>query len=86
MSLPGRLPLIALLLVLVVGALIYISPEFILGVGAVWNLLLFIAVPGTLLWFVYWIYLRRVFRARRIALAHMKRLLREAAERDAQIT
>jgi len=52
------------------------------NVAAFWNLLLLAAVIGTLLWFFYSIYLRRVWRARRIAHARERRMLREAAERD----
>jgi hypothetical protein len=42
-----------------------------------------VLAAGTLLWFLYWIYLRRILRARRIAHARDKRMLREAAERQA---
>ncbi len=46
----------------------------LLGLGSV--ALLLVSV-GTLLWFFYWLFLRRVLRARRIANARMQRLMRE---------
>jgi hypothetical protein len=50
--------------------------------AALWNLLLLVAVIGTLAWFFYWFGLRRLIRARRIATSRDRRLLREAAERE----
>jgi hypothetical protein len=50
--------------------------------AALWNLLLLLAVIGTLLWFAYWFGLRRLIRARRIASSRDRRMLREAAERE----
>ncbi|HEY6185872.1 MAG TPA: hypothetical protein VIW67_26760 [Terriglobales bacterium] len=44
-------------------------------------LLLFVAVAVTLLWFTYWVLLRRVFRAWRISRIRSRRLLAEAARR-----
>jgi hypothetical protein len=45
------------------------------------SLLLFVAVGGTLFWFAYWVLLRRVFRAWRIARIRSRRLLAEATRR-----
>jgi len=39
------------------------------------SLLLFVGAAGTLCWFAYWVMLRRVFRARRIARIRSRRLL-----------
>ena len=50
--------------------------------AALWNLLLLLAVIGTLAWFVYWFGIRRLIRARIIASSRDRRLLREAAERE----
>ena len=50
--------------------------------AAIWNLLLLLAVIGTLVWFFYWFGLRRIIRARRIASSRDRRMLREAAERE----
>jgi hypothetical protein len=50
--------------------------------AALWNLLLLLAVIGTLVWFFYWFGLRRLIRARRIAHSRDRRMLREAAERE----
>jgi len=50
--------------------------------AAIWNLLLLLAVIGTLAWFFYWFGLRRLIRAKRIASSRDRRMLREAAERE----
>jgi hypothetical protein len=50
--------------------------------AAVWNLLLLLAVIGTLGGFFYWFGLRRLIRAKRIASSRDRRMLREAAERE----
>ncbi|HVO80299.1 MAG TPA: hypothetical protein VMT28_06190 [Terriglobales bacterium] len=52
------------------------------GLAALWQLAVLALAVGTLLWFVYWVYLRRILRARRIAHLRDKRMLREAAERE----
>jgi hypothetical protein len=54
------------------------------GLATLWYLALLVLAVGTLLWFFYWIYLRRILRARRITHARDKRMLREAAERRFQ--
>jgi len=51
---------------------------------AIGNLLLLLTAIGTLSCFFYWFALRRLLRARRIAHARDRRLLREAAERQEQ--
>ncbi|HXZ31304.1 MAG TPA: hypothetical protein VEH30_03415 [Terriglobales bacterium] len=50
--------------------------------AAIWNLILLISAVGVLFGFLYWFLLRRVLRARRIANARERRMLREAAERE----
>jgi hypothetical protein len=50
--------------------------------AAIWNLLLLLAVIGTLVWFFYRFGLRRLIRARRITSSRDRRMLREAAERE----
>lgn len=45
------------------------------------NFLLLLLAAGTLGWFLFYFFLRRLIRARRIANARERRLLREAAER-----
>jgi len=52
------------------------------SLGAIWNLALLVVAGAILLWFLYWFGLRRLIRARRIAGAREKRMLREAAERE----
>jgi uncharacterized membrane protein (DUF373 family) len=55
---------------------------FFYNAAAIWNLILLLVVIGTLGWFLYWFLLRRLIRARRIAGARERRMLREAAERE----
>ena len=52
--------------------------------AALWNLLLLLLVIAVLIWFFYWFGLRRLIRARKIAGARDRRMLREAAEREAE--
>ncbi len=47
-------------------------------------LVVFPGVPLVLLWFVYWFFLRRLLRMRRIRQAEERRLLREAAQRRSE--
>ena len=54
------------------------------NLAAIWNLLLLLGVGAVLIWFFYWFGLRRLIRARRIAGARGRRLLREAAERHGE--
>jgi O-antigen/teichoic acid export membrane protein len=85
-AMPGRLPIIALALVAGLILFVAIMPEpamaLLTNVGGAWTVVVFLGAVLTLLWFFYWIYLRRIFRARRIASARLKRLIREAAERQ----
>ena len=55
--------------------------SFLTNIAAVWNLLMVLAVAGTLCGFVYWFVLRRFWRIRQMAAARERRMLREAAER-----
>jgi hypothetical protein len=52
------------------------------SLAAVWNLILLAAAIAILLGFLYWFGLRRLLRARKIAGARDRRMLREAAERE----
>ena len=52
------------------------------NLGAIWNLAMLAIAIIVLVWFLYWFGLRRVIRARRIANARDRRMLREAAERE----
>jgi len=49
--------------------------------AAMGNFLLLLLAAGTLAWFLFYFFLRRLIRVRRIANARERRLLREAAER-----
>jgi hypothetical protein len=55
---------------------------FLYNFVAFWNLLLLLGTGVVLVWFVYWFLLRRFLRAKRIAGARERRMLREAAERE----
>jgi len=57
-------------------------PSLWSNLAAVWSLLLLLAVIGTLLWFLYSFFLRRIIRARMIASARMRRMMREEREVD----
>jgi len=61
----------------VLGLLIYL--RIAQGVAA---LVMFPGVPIVLLWFIYWFFLRRLIRIRRIRGIRERKLLREAAQRD----
>jgi hypothetical protein len=61
----------------VLAALIYF--DVAQGMAA---LLMFPGIPLVLLWFVYWFFLRRLIRMRRIRTSRERRLLREAATRS----
>jgi hypothetical protein len=54
------------------------------NLAGLWNLILFVLVAGTLGFFFYWVFLRKILRAKRISGAHMKRMLREASERESE--
>jgi hypothetical protein len=56
--------------------------RFFYNLAAFWNLMLLLAAAAALVWFLYWVVLRRLIRARRIAGARERRMLREAAERE----
>jgi O-antigen/teichoic acid export membrane protein len=60
--------------------------NFFSSLAALWELAVLALAVGTLAWFFYWVYLRRILRARRIARLRDKRMLREAAERRFQQT
>ncbi|HKN35884.1 MAG TPA: hypothetical protein VJX16_21800 [Terriglobales bacterium] len=49
---------------------------------ALWSVGLLLAAATTLAWFLYWFFLRRLLRARRIANARFERLMRERLQKD----
>ncbi len=51
--------------------------ETLRNLAELWNLGLLLAVVGTLGWFVYSVFLRKLIRARRIANLRFKRMARE---------
>jgi hypothetical protein len=58
--------------------------SFLFNLGAVWSLIVFVAAVATLGLFFYSVFLRKIIRAKSISSAHMKRMLREAAERESE--
>ncbi len=62
--------------IVVLGVLIYLG--IAQGMAA---LVMFPGIPLVLLWFVYWFFLRRLIRIRRIRGIRERRLMREAAQR-----
>lgn len=51
--------------------------ELLSGIANWWSLALILGSAGTLLWFVYTLWFRRLWRARRIANLRLKRILEE---------
>ena len=47
------------------------------ALGSLWNLGLLVVAVGTLVWFFYWVFLRKLIRARRIANLRFNRIVRE---------
>ena len=62
------------------------APRPLVGFGmlayvlALASVALLLVAIGTLLWFFYWFFLRRLLRARRIANARFRRMMREREE------
>lgn len=56
--------------------------SFLSSAAALWNLLLLLVVIATLVGFLYGFVFRRLVRARKIAGARDRRMLREAAQRE----
>ena len=54
--------------------------DVIHNVLALASVALLLVAIGTLLWFFYWFFLRRLLRARRIANARFRRMMREREE------
>lgn len=81
-----RLRLIALILVAGIVLLLVYSPPNLLdafhSLLTLTSVALLFAAVGTLVWFFYWFFLRRLLRARRIANARLNRIMRERKEMD----
>jgi hypothetical protein len=79
--LPYQLRSVALLLMLVVVLLFFFAPQPLLdglrGLANFWSLGLMAAAAGTLVWFLYWVFLRKLLRVRRIANIRLRRMLED---------
>lgn len=66
--------------------LLAVRPQLVLEImrnlAALSNILLFVFAFGALAWFLYWVILRRMLRARRIANARVKRMMQENSKND----
>jgi hypothetical protein len=49
--------------------------ELVQWLANVWSVGLLAVIAGTLLWFVYWVFLRRLWRAKHIANIRLRRIL-----------
>jgi hypothetical protein len=80
-QLPYRLRGIALGLVLALVLIFRFAPQpitdIVRSVANFWTVGLILATVGTLLWFVYWVYFRKLLRVRRIANLRLRRMLDE---------
>jgi hypothetical protein len=80
-QLPYRLRGIALGLVVALALIFRFAPppivDIIRSIANFWTVGLILATVGTLLWFVYWIYFRKLLRVRRIANLRLRRMLEE---------
>jgi len=80
-QLPYRLRGIALGLVVVLALIFKFAPppivDIIRSIANFWTVGLILATVGTLLWFVYWVYFRKLLRVRRIANLRLRRMLEE---------
>jgi hypothetical protein len=80
-TLPYRLRGIALGLVVVLVLIFRFAPppiaDIVRSIANFWTVGLILTTVGTLLWFVYWVYLRKVLRVRRIANLRLRRMLEE---------
>jgi membrane protease YdiL (CAAX protease family) len=83
-----KLRIIALILVVTLLVFLAYAPDVLLDAFhnflALWAFGLVVLAIGTMLWFFKSFFLRRLLRARRIARARMKRLMRESLERESK--
>jgi len=80
-TLPYRLRGIALGLVVALALIFRFAPppivDIVRSIANFWTVGLILATAGTLLWFIYWVYLRKLLRVRRIANLRLRRMLEE---------
>jgi len=61
--------------------------EFLRWLANVWSLGVLVVIAGTLLWFVYWVFLRRLWRAKHIANIRLRRMVesRDDSESESRV-
>ena len=83
---PGKWRLAAVMLLVGSIALIVWAPgqvsDVLRNFFALSNLAIFVFAAAVLVWFFYTVIVRRLLRARRIANARMRRIMREASTRQ----
>jgi drug/metabolite transporter (DMT)-like permease len=62
-----------------------VSPvEFLRWLANVWSLGVLVVIAGTLLWFVYWVFLRRLWRAKHIANIRLRRMMESREDSEGE--
>jgi high-affinity Fe2+/Pb2+ permease len=61
--------------------------ELLRWLANVWSVGWMVAIAATLVWFVYWVFLRRLWRAKHIANIRLRRMLesREDSESESDV-
>ena len=61
--------------------------ELLRWLANVWSVGWMVAIAATLLWFVYWVFLRRLWRAKHIANIRLRRMVesREDSESESDV-
>jgi len=58
--------------------------EFLRWLANVWSLGVLVVIAGTLLWFVYWVFLRRLWRAKHIANIRLRRMMESREDSEGE--
>ena len=59
--------------------------EILRWLANVWSLGLLVVIASTLLWFVYWVFLRRLWRAKHIANIRLRRILESREDSESGV-
>ena len=58
--------------------------EFLRWLANVWSLGVLVVIAGTLLWFVYWVFVRRLWRAKHIANIRLRRMMESREDSEGE--